>query len=243
ATGLGKSLFAANLVLSAAGTEWEWLGWRRANTMLVCTEMRLPDVAKRLIALRGNIDMSRVRDGRLDESERTAARDAADWMRDLPLQIDARGKVSIGRVMRMARSEKRAGKLDLLVVDLVTHIRHEGRIDSREQQVAQVSQELSDLAVDLDIPIVLTCQVNRAVQQRGDKEPQTDDLRYSAALGHDASIVSFLWRQKDWPGLRTDITTTKNRNGSLGTASLRRVPRFAQFTSWEPDMATQGQFV
>ncbi|MCP3957866.1 MAG: AAA family ATPase, partial [bacterium] len=47
ATGLGKSLFAANLVLSAAGTEWEWLGWRRANTMLVCTEMRLPDVAKR----------------------------------------------------------------------------------------------------------------------------------------------------------------------------------------------------
>ena len=204
--------------------------------------MRPEDLCKRMIVARAGLDATRVRDGRLDQAELAAAGDAVAWLRELPMTFDANGKVAIGRVARKTRSQRRQGKLDFLVIDLVTHVVHEGKIQSREQQVAQVSRVVSDLAVELEIPVLITAQVNRDAAKRQNKKPNHEtDLRESAALGHDASIVMMPWRSDDWTPVRTDVVVSKNRNGPLGECSLKRVPRFQRFETYtyqgqlEPD--------
>lgn len=242
-TGMGKSLFVANVALKAAGNEWEWLGWKRPHVMYVSTEMRLPDLAKRFIAIRSGLDMTRIRDGRLDAGERQRAQDAAQWLRELNLTLDARGKPKLGKVLRMARSEKRLGRLDLLVIDLVSHIKHEGKVESREQQLAQVSEAISDLGVELDIPVLVTSQINKNVKLRANKMPNLGDVRYSAGIEHDASIVMFLWRNEEWNANRMDAFTAKARNGAIGNTSLSRVPRYAKFETLGAEGMEQGVLI
>lgn len=228
-TGLGKSLFAQNLVAHAATRTWEHLDDRRANVMMVSTEMSRSNVVQRFLAIRSGVDMTRLRDGRLDEDERRAVARAAEDFQDAPISMEDTKKPKLGRICRMAKNEKRLGRLDFLVIDLLTHIRPDQKIDSRELQVAEVSQELAGLALELNIPVMVTVQLNRNVLMRADKKPNKDDLRYSAAPAHDSAITGLLWRDPEWPAGRVDLVTDKNRNGPQGNVSMMRVPRMAKY--------------
>ena len=92
----------------------------------------------------------------------------------------------------------------------------------RRVEVDDISRQLKLLAVELDIPIIALCQMNRGVET-SDREPVLSDLRESGAIEQDASQVIFLHREKSKEaslGYREDIDrflkviVAKNRNGA-----------------------------
>lgn len=234
-TSSGKSLLALQMARVAASGRWDHLGGRRAHVLYCCTEMRRQDLAKRMLSAEGHIAINRIRDGRLDEEEMTKLREAIKTVTAMPITLDTQRGMTVRRLCRFARHRKRIGELDMVIVDLLTQVRPGIECDSREQQVAYVSAELTALAVELDVPLVAVAQTNRNAHQRSSKEPVLGDLRESAGIENDADIVIFLHRQEDWPGERLELHVKKNRNGECGKAEIARLFRTQRFDNREGD--------
>jgi replicative DNA helicase len=83
-----------------------------------------------------------------------------------------------------------------------------------------MSQDMKDMARELDVPVVVLSQLSRAWRSRSDSRPQLSDLRDSGSLEQDADVVLFPWRpayaegnvSKDTPE-HAQIIIAKNRNG------------------------------
>jgi len=90
-------------------------------------------------------------------------------------------------------------------------------LDSRVQEVSEISQGLKNLARELSVPVLALSQLSRAVEQRGgEKRPQLSDLRDSGSIEQDADIVMFLYRPDDEDRDNLNLVIAKHRNGATG---------------------------
>lgn len=103
----------------------------------------------------------------------------------------------IGRTKALAAQ----GNVDIAFID------HGGYIDevSKAGEKAKVSaigivtKALKNLAVDLDIPVVLLWQLNRGSEKDQNREPVLSDLKDSGSVEEDADKVIFIHRPTDNP--------------------------------------------
>ena len=101
----------------------------------------------------------------------------------------------------------------------------------RELEISYISRELKRLAKELNICVVATSQLSRAVEQRGgDKKPMLSDLRESGSIEQDADKVIFVYRPEYYGFLQDEdgnstlnlmqLLVAKNRNGLIGEVDL-----------------------
>lgn len=113
------------------------------------------------------------------------------------------------------------------------------RIDSRVNEVAEISRNLKLLAKDLRVPIITCAQLSRGPESRTDKRPMLSDLRDSGAIEQDADVVMFLYRdeyydaadKKDGIQNTAEIIVAKNRHGSTANVKMGWFGAFTKFTS------------
>ena len=100
------------------------------------------------------------------------------------------------------------------------------KFESRVQEVSYISQNLKNLARELQIPVLALSQLSRAVEQRGDMRPVLADLRESGAIGQDADVVMFIYAEDDSDDLldssqrMVKLSIAKHRNGATGDIDL-----------------------
>ena len=92
------------------------------------------------------------------------------------------------------------------------------------------------LARDLDVPVIATSQVSRAVEARADKRPMLSDLRESGAIESHSDIVAALYRDELYEPTSPDrglaeVNILKHRNGPTGTVKLAFVGQYTLFAS------------
>jgi replicative DNA helicase len=128
-----------------------------------------------------------------------------------------------------------------VIVDYLQLMRHEGRMDSRVEQVGQISRGLKGLARELNVPVIALSQLSRAVEQRGgEKKPILSDLRESGAIEQDADVVMFIYREEYYdkdserPG-EADIIIAKHRNGPVGEVILTFQKEYPKFMNYAGD--------
>ncbi|HKP82820.1 MAG TPA: DnaB-like helicase C-terminal domain-containing protein, partial [Pyrinomonadaceae bacterium] len=143
-------------------------------------------------------------------------------------------------------------KLDLIIVDYLQLMTGSGkRVESRQQEVSQISRELKGLAKELNVPLLALSQLSRAPESRSDHKPQLSDLRESGALEQDADVVTFIFRESQYKSSEdreamtddqkgaSELIIAKQRNGPTGSVKLfftSKSMRFDQLsTEWEPD--------
>jgi len=102
-----------------------------------------------------------------------------------------------------------------------------GRSENRQQEISAISRSIKALAKDLDIPIIVASQLNRAVEHRSEKKPQLSDLLESGGIEANADLVAFLYREDYYDMNRqtnapspTELILAKQRNGPTGTVQL-----------------------
>jgi replicative DNA helicase len=120
------------------------------------------------------------------------------------------------------------------------------RVESRQQEVSEMSRYLKSLARELEIPVVVLSQLNRAPEAREDHRPRMSDLRESGSIEQDADVVMLLHREdyyrqdsgregKEEEGNKeeknniADVIIAKQRNGPTGTEQLIFNSRFTRF--------------
>ena len=170
-------------------------------------------------------------------------------LQDSFIYIDDTPAISILELRTKSRILKKQKNIELLVVDYIQLMAgdHNRKNTNREQEVAHISRSLKHLAKELDIPVIVVSQLNRALESRGgDKKPQLSDLRESGSIEQDSDIVIFLYRPSyydikedeegnDLEGL-TEVIIAKHRNGPLTTVNMKFLDDYTQFVDLDKDI-------
>ena len=100
---------------------------------------------------------------------------------------------------------------------------------AKHEAIGRVTRILKGLAIELDVPIALLSQTNRASENR--TEPMLSDLRDSGSIEQDADVVMLLYREHDDEEDETEaarimpkLKLAKNRDGETGKIDLVWIP-------------------
>lgn len=241
---MGKTAFALNLCLRAAeGT----LGHEPVPTAIFSLEMSMDQLVQRLLCARGRVDLSKLRRNQINDADWVNLQEAANALSNAKIYIDDTPALSIMELRARARRLKRERGIGFIVIDYLQLMRASRRVDSRELEISEISRGLKALAKELNIPIIALSQLNRKVEERGDKRPMLSDLRESGAIEQDADMIMFIYREAAYlkhderpPVDTAEIIFGKHRNGSVGTVMLNYIPSYTQFE--EPLAGVQAPY-
>lgn len=204
-------------------------------TAIFSLEMSKAQLVQRMLCSEARVNMHQLRSGTLPKRDLPKLSFAAGPLSEAPIFIDDTPAISVLELRAKARRLKAQQGLDLIIIDYLQLMGSSGHVESRQQEISQISRSLKGVAKELDIPIIALSQLSRAVETRTDHRPQLSDLRESGAIEQDADIVLFVYRDevynKEDENIkgRAEIIIGKQRNGPIGTAHVAFVKDFARF--------------
>jgi replicative DNA helicase len=196
---------------------------------IVSLEMSNTEIAARLVSYDTDTDFTVAFRGLYKDQEdaHRLYKKIGESTSCLPIYVTDKTRVSVPDIRAKAEKLKAIHGLDCLMVDYLQLVSPAGGSynKNRENEIAEMSRGCKIMAKELDIPVVLVCQLNREVTKRkgSDRYPQLSDLRESGAIEQDADVVIFLHRdymsgyEVDENGRSTehqaDLVIRKWRNG------------------------------
>lgn len=193
---------------------------QKKRVAIFSLEMSRVQVAQRLIAQYANLDLFRVIEGKLRDTEWAVYTDAVDNVASFPIVINDLTSINIANIRNTARNIKRNGGLDLVIVDYIQLADAGKKVQNRELEVSEVSRGLKKLARELEVPVLAASQLSRDIEKRSEKKPVLSDLRESGSLEQDAYSVMFIYRPDEAVKTGAEIIIAKHRNGPVGTVPL-----------------------
>ena len=232
---MGKSALALNIAQHVAGND---------NPVAVFPlEMSREEIVTRLLSSMASVDSSRLRTGQLGpELWQKVVREASK-LYQMPLYVDDSPDLTVTAIRAKSRRLARHKGLGLVVVDYMQLMQGPSRSENRQQEIAEISRSLKNLARELHIPVIAVSQLNRALEQRENKRPRLGDLRESGAIEQDADIVLFIYRDEYYNPEKTDslgiaeVNVAKHRAGAVGNVMMTfaaEFTRFRNYTSTDP---------
>ncbi len=223
---MGKTALALNMAQYAS---------KNANVVgIFSLEMSAEQLVSRLLCSEARVDAHRLRTGYLNREEWARLADALRRLCETKVFIDDTPGVGVLEMRAKSRRLKAEHGLDLLVIDYLQLMAGRGRIESRQQEVSQISRDLKTLAKELDVPVVALSQLSRAPEQRSEHKPQLSDLRESGAIEQDSDVVCFIYREElynptDENQGTAELIIGKQRNGPTGMVQLAFLKEFTRF--------------
>lgn len=247
--GMGKTSFALNVAENAAIEA-------NAPVAVFSLEMSKEQLVQRMLASRARIDLQKLRNGFLKDEDWGKLTTAVGTLYEAPIYIDDTPAQTVLEMRAKARRWKEEFGLKLLVIDYLQLMRGRRGVDSREQEISDISRSLKAMAKELHIPVIALSQLSRRAEQREGNVPQLSDLRESGAIEQDADVVMFVYREGVYKkcecpadlctcGIRksAEIIVAKQRNGPTGAAKLTFMNEYTRFEDQAPHEYDQAGWV
>jgi replicative DNA helicase len=192
-------------------------------------------LVNRMLCSQARIDAHRLRSGMLAKEDWRKLALAVGELSEARIFLDDSPGMGVLEMRAKARRLKNEQKaLDLLVIDYMQLMSGRGRVESRQQEVSQISRELKMLAKELNVPLVALSQLSRAPEARTGSRPQLSDLRESGSIEQDADVVMFIYREEYYkPETEkqniAEIIIGKQRNGPTGSVELVFLKQLTRF--------------
>lgn len=192
-------------------------------------EMSKDQIVDRLIASHANIDLWKLRTGKLSDgsgdNDFSRIQSVMGTLSEAPIYIDDMGATNILQMRAMARRLQSDRGLGLLIIDYLQLMDTANKYATPLQQVTENSRALKSLAKELNIPVLVISQLSRKVEERTPHRPMLSDLRESGAIEQDADVVLFIYREDKYNENAleknvAEIMVAKHRNGPTGAVKL-----------------------
>jgi len=209
------------------------------SALFLSMEMSESQVIDRNVSALGKIPIQFLR----DPSKFTGtALEALHWAgmtsafqkaQNLNLFIDDSTSLNMLQIRAKARKIKRLHGLDVIVIDQLSFITG-AQSDKSWESMGEYTRACIQLAKELDVPVVLLCQLNRDCEKRTDKRPMMADLAVSGSIEQDAAIILMLYRDEVYnpdsmqKGI-AEVIIAKQRQGAPGTVGLAYIGEQTRF--------------
>ena len=218
---MGKTTFALNVALNSAAVN-------QGAVAIFSVEMPVEQVAMRILSCKSKVEYQKLRSGRLNDEEWSRINEASQILKKQNFYIDDTPGIKVSDMFAKARKLAQDKGLYLIIVDYIQLMQTSSKVETRQQEVSEISRRLKALARELNVPVIAVSQLSRNVESRPDKRPMLSDLRESGALEQDADLVLFLYRdayynrEENENDEREDVELliSKHRNGPTGKIKL-----------------------
>ena len=235
---MGKTSLAMNIAGNAC--------FDKGKAVAVFTlEMPREQIAMRLLCSDARVDMQKVRKGILSDEDWMKLARSLGPMAAAPMYIDDTAGLTPSQLRSRCRRLMMDAGLDLVIVDYLGLMRADGKVESRQLEVSEISRQLKAIALELKIPVIACAQLSRANKDRLDKRPVLSDLRDSGSIEQDADVVMFLHREEYYNRDTEDknigeVIVSKQRSGPLGTVKLAWLSEYTTFANLARDNGPGG---
>ena len=236
--GVGKSALSMNIVEHVA---------KQGKTVAVFSlEMSKQQIIERLLSSMSTVPLEFIKSGQLPggASDLTKLRVAQETIcSSMRLYGNDYSSITPPEIASQCRRLKSQQGLDLIVIDYLQLMSNGGkRSDGRQQEVADISRALKQLAMELNVPIIALSQLKRDAETRnlkgkdgssGGGEPVLSDIRESGAIEQDADIVMFIHKESDGGNTKYTLILAKHRNGETGNIPIYWLGKIVRFVDEE----------
>lgn len=225
----GKTSFALDIARHAAVKHKVPVG-------VFSLEMSKEQLVDRMLCSEANVDLWRMRTGRLQEGgqhdEFSRIGHALGVLSEAPIYIDDSASANIMEIRTKCRRLQMEHGLGMVVIDYLQLMESRGKnSDNRVNEVAEITRGLKSLARELNVPVIALSQLSRSVELQKPAIPRLAHLRESGSIEQDADIVLFIYRKAADKNYRpeelspeelnsAEIHIAKHRNGPTGMVKL-----------------------
>jgi len=203
-------------------------------------EMGRQQLAERFLCSRSGIESQLVRKGMLTTENRQQLVEAGGILFEAPIYIDDTAGLTPLELRGKARRLSSQHDIRCVIVDYLQLMSlGAGMVESRQQEITAISRYLKALARELNVPVVVLSQLNRAPEGREDHRPRMSDLRESGSIEQDADVVMLLHREDYYhhgqdgyqENNTAELIIAKQRNGPTGSIKLTFREKCTRFES------------
>lgn len=194
------------------------------SVLFFSIEMPSNLITRVMLCAHCHVNQMQLMKGMIEERDRAKLISAGGRFMEAPIFIDDSSDINIMELRSRARRIKAEKGIDLVVIDYLQQL-HAVGAESRQIEIAHISQQLKALAKELEVPVLALSQLNRSPEGREDGVPRLSDLRESGSIEQDADVVMLLYRKEAYredPDHQNvvDVSIAKNRTGPTGVVQL-----------------------
>ena len=227
---MGKTAFVLNIAHHVAIRE-------EIPVVVFSLEMGREQLVTRLLAVDSMVEARSLKTGDISDNDWTKIIKSADDLAGVNVFIDDNSSITMAELRTKCRKLKQTEGIGLIIIDYLQLMSSNGKVESRQLFISEVSRSLKALARELNVPVIALSQLNRAVDSRPDHRPVLADLRESGAIEQDADVVMFIYRDDYYnpdttekPGV-AEIIVAKQRNGATGPVELAWLSKYTKFAN------------
>lgn len=228
---MGKTALSLNIAINVIQTS-------KLPILFFSLEMSKEQIMYRLLAMETNVNQMRLRNGKLSQNDWIKVNKMVNILSKLPLFIDDTSDLSIQNIRSKIKTilfeQNRVG---LVIIDYLQLMQNSSlKIETRVQELSQITRSLKIIAREFNIPIIALSQLSRNVENRIEKKPILSDLRESGSIEQDADLVLMLYRKaNDSDPNNIELIIAKQRNGPIGTVQLQFDEKSTKFSNPKND--------
>ena len=209
---------------------------------LFSLEMSGIQLAERMMCSLSRLENQKVMRNHLDDKYYTELVEGIGRLGSKRLWIEDSSVLTPLSLQAKARRLKAAYDIQCIVIDYLQLINTQGRYENRQQEITRISRSIKSLAKELDVPVILLSQLNRASAGRSNFIPRLTDLRESGSIEQDADVVLLLHRedyyhkgQADYCNTNvSDVIVAEQRNGPTGAIKMTFCSDMSRFENYAP---------
>ena len=233
---IGKTAIALNIIRNMALDEH-----KPRRIAFFSLEMTAAQISRRFLCSEARISETVFWNKTFDMNNITRLTGAVSKFANAKIFIDPTAGISVAELRAKCRRLQKMHDIEVIVIDYLQLMKGDSRCESRQQEVAEISSGLKQIAKDLNVPVLVLAQLNREVDKSVNPNasplPKLNHLRESGAIEQDADIVAFLHRDRDKAkevltenqSVDALFIVEKNRNGRTGMVSMNFFPAITRF--------------
>lgn len=198
-TSCGKSQLALNIATRAMMRDQVPCG-------IFSLEMPQKQIAKRMVTIKSQASLRQIQDGIISDKHMERVKEACNDIKGFPIYTVHNIK-NISDLCSYARTMVRKHKVKLLVIDYLQLIPWDNKNMSKNDAIADISHTIKQLALELNVAVLLLSQVNREGAKR-DSGLAIYDLKDSGDIENDADVILLMWPENG------DIEASKRLDGN-----------------------------